>query len=105
MTNSSAVSVIERLEWREANTIGKGPVYLLQEKGEGVTNKRRVAGWVQLNEGKYEAGVPGLPCEAIFNKNITVENSAVSIGLYNDLNAAKSSVEKHLPKEEEWTYL
>jgi hypothetical protein len=105
MTNSSAESVHERLEWREVITIGKGPLYQLQEKGAGETNKRRVAGWVQLNEGKYEAVVPGLPSEAMFNKSITADNSAVKIGVYNDMDAAKSSVEKHLPNEEEWTYL
>ena len=105
MTNSSAESVLERLEWREAITIGKGPVYLLQEKRVGGADKRRVAGWVQLDEGKYEAVGPGLPSEAMFNKNITAENSAVRIGIYNDLDSAKSSVKKHVPNEEEWTYL
>lgn len=97
----------ENLEWREAISIGKGPLYLLEEKVPGVeqNKKRRVAGWVQLNEGKYEAVVPGLPSEAIFNKNITKENSAVRIGLYDELATAKSAVEKHLPSEEEWTFL
>jgi hypothetical protein len=107
MLSDRSEFIQENLNWREAVSIGKGPMYLLEEKPKGTdgANRCRVAGWVQLNEGNYEAVIPGLPSEALFNKNVTSENSAIKIGSFKDLDAAKSSVEKHLPPEEEWTYL
>lgn len=107
MENLSYELIQKNLVWREALSIGKGPLYLLEERLNkiGENKKPRVAGWVQLNEGKFEAVVPGLPSEAIFNSSITTENSAISVGVYNNLEAAKSAVEKHLPNEKEWIHL
>lgn len=97
----------KNLSWKERISIGKGPVYLLEERNDNLIDNQygKVAGWVQKNEGKYEAGIPGLPSAALFDKSINKENSAISLGLYDDVETAKLTVERHLPDESEWIYL
>jgi len=95
----------KNLAWRERISIGKGPSHILEEVPQIDGSKNcRVAGWVQLNEGKYEAGIPGVPSIYQFN-DVVPENVAIRVGCFDSLEAAKLSVEKHLPDEKEWIYL
>ncbi len=90
--------------WMELFSVDRREIHVLKERSleDDKDYEEKVAGWILSNEKRFQAFIPGLPTADLLDDSITMESSAIRLGVFDDLKKAKEEVERYVPKEEDW---